>query len=156
MEIQSDETADELRAEAREADRASICLNLKKAARATTQVLDNLLAPVGIRASQLSVLNQLSVLGTATVTELAEAVVSDRTTLTRNLGPLVRDGYVVMHPGRDKRVHLVTLTESGRDLLARALPLREQAEQYLIERLGVGSWQELLAQLDRLTRIARR
>ncbi|MDR3710973.1 MAG: hypothetical protein P4L33_21945 [Capsulimonadaceae bacterium] len=150
------DTEDTLRRDSAEADRCSICLNLKKAAKATSSVLDELLAPLGIRASQLGVLNQVSVLGSPTITELADAVVSDRTTLTRNLGPLERDGYVDTFAGHDRRVRMVTLTEEGRELLQRALPLREQAEQTLIRRFGEEPWNDLLKHLDRLTAIVRK
>jgi DNA-binding MarR family transcriptional regulator len=124
---------EDIQREAKEADRSSICMKLRKAARATSQILDVLLAPLGIRASQMSVLNQISVLGAPSMTELADAAMSDRTTLTRNLGPLARDGYVEIVPGSDKRIHLVKLTDQGEELLAKALLLRKKSEDYIIE-----------------------
>jgi len=135
--------------------RRSICLNLKKAARATSLVLDEYLSPLGIKASQLGVLNEISLLGTATMSELAEASVSDRTTLTRNLGPLERDGYVEVIVGRDRRVRQVQLTVRGEALLAKALPLRQLAEKKIIEHFGATEWDSLLDQLTRLMHVPR-
>ena len=58
-------------------------------------------------------------------------------------------------PGKDRRVREVTLTDKGRALLERALPLREQAERRIVEGLGEEQWHGLLSHLTALARIAR-
>lgn len=62
-----------------------IGFNLRKATRSISQFYDELLRPVGIRGTQYSLLVSLQMSGAITVTQLAENVVMDRTTLTRNL-----------------------------------------------------------------------
>ncbi|MEE8273100.1 MAG: MarR family transcriptional regulator, partial [Alphaproteobacteria bacterium] len=64
------------------------CFNLRKAARAVTQLYDAALGPSGLRATQFSLIAALGVRGAPTISQLAKAMVMDRTTLTRNLKPL--------------------------------------------------------------------
>lgn len=150
------EQADEaLRRKCAEVASTSTCLNLKMAARAASHILDEFLQPLGLRASQFSVLNQISLRGSSTMTGLADALVTDRTTLTRNLKPLERDGLVEIVAGKDRRVREITLTGKGRALLEQALPLREQAEECLVNGLGEERWRSLLSNLAALTRITR-
>ncbi len=73
---------------------ACTCANLRKAARAVTQVYDQALRPTGLKATQFTMLATLSNRGDLPLSRLAEALVMDRTTLTRNLKPLVGKGLV--------------------------------------------------------------
>src|SRR5688572_31775668 len=77
------------------------CFNLRKAARAVTQLYDDILRPSGLRATQFSLLMLIRGAGRLQLTELAEAAVMDRTTLKRNLALLEREGLVRIEPGDD-------------------------------------------------------
>ena len=81
---------------------ACTCANLRKATRVVTQVYDAALQPVGLKATQFTVLAVLAERGEAPLTRLAETLVMDRTTLTRNLKPLVREGFIRIEPGVDE------------------------------------------------------
>ena len=129
-------------------------LNLRKAARASSQFLAGYLAPLGLRAGQFGILSHISKAGATTMTRLAEALAADRTTLTRNLQSLQRDGLVQIVPGADRRVREIMLTDQGRLMLARAIPLWEVAEAALQERLGMESWQALLTHAAAVTALA--
>ena len=90
------------------------CLALRQAARHVTQFYDQCLAPIGLRATQFSVLAKLKRLGPMTINTLAEAMVMDRTTLGRNILPLERDGLIAVRQGSaDRRSKEVSLTEAG-------------------------------------------
>jgi DNA-binding MarR family transcriptional regulator len=71
----------------------------------------------------------------------------DQSTLSRNLKPLEREGWVEISPGRDRRRRLVTLTASGQLLLEQAIPLWEQVQTTLLEHYGQENWQILLTLL---------
>ena len=129
-------------------------LNLRKAARASSQFLAAYLAPLGLRAGQFGILSHISKAGATTMTRLAEALAADRTTLTRNLQSLQRDGLVQVAPGADRRVREIMLTDKGRLVLARAIPLWEVAEGALQEHLGLESWQALLTHAAAVTALA--
>ncbi|ANN69262.1 MarR family winged helix-turn-helix transcriptional regulator [Bordetella bronchialis] len=102
---------------------------LRKANRRVTQLYDAVLAPCGLKASQRSILLHVERAGTPTMSELAHAIVLDRSALAHNLKPLERDGYLVQirdeHDGRSRRVHL---TPEGRRKLAEANRLWRQAQ----------------------------
>ena len=105
------------------------CLAMRKAARHVSQLYDRCLAPAGLRVTQFSLLARLHRLGPRTVGELAADLVLDRTTLTRNLRPLERDGLVaaVADPG-DRRRHALSLTEAGAGRLRAAWALWAEAQ----------------------------
>ncbi|MFQ5984413.1 MAG: MarR family winged helix-turn-helix transcriptional regulator [Alphaproteobacteria bacterium] len=124
------------------------CFNFRKAARSVTQLFDGVLQPSGLQATQLSVLVALRLAGSATMTRLARELVMDRTTLTRNLKPLEREGLVEIASGKDRRVRLVRLTPKGRWSLRQALPLWEKAQARVVARLGSRRWRTLLDEIS--------
>lgn len=121
---------------------------LRSASRAISRFYDEVLAPSGLRGTQFSLLVALSLTGQAPVLRLADELGLDRTTMTRNLAPLERDGLVGSVPGADRRVRLIALTDAGRRRLAKALPLWEKAQHRIVETLGERRWRELLAALQ--------
>ena len=123
------------------------CSNVRKAARTVTQLFDEMLQPTGLRSTQFTLLVAVARLREAPVTQLAEALVMDRTTLARNLKPLESLGLLTVEAGTDRRRHLVRLTERGRQALARALPYWEQAQHQVVTRLGQEQWHALRASL---------
>ncbi len=124
------------------------CFNLRKAARAVTQLYDATLEPSAIRATQFSLLATLRFAGKLPISRLAEAIVMDRTTLTRNLRPLEKHGLVAVAPGRDRRTREVRLTARGRKRLARAVPLWRKAQAHMSRALGAARRGRLLSELD--------
>jgi DNA-binding MarR family transcriptional regulator len=125
------------------------CFNLRRAARAVTQAYDEALRPSGIRATQFSLLAALALEGPATITRLADAMGMDRTTLTRNLKPLLKDGLVEMAEGSDRRRRRVGLTGRGMETLEQALPLWRAAQARVIDGLGTARWTGMLRDLER-------
>ena len=126
------------------------CFNLRKAARAVTQLYDEALRPSGLRCTQFSLLTATTMLEPVTVTRLAEVIVTDRTTLARNLGPLEKKGLLDVTAGDDLRTRIVTLTARGREVLAKAIPLWEKAQGRVVKGLGQEHWKDLQAHLNKL------
>ena len=90
------------------------CLALRQATRHVTQFYDQFISPLGLRATQYSILARLQRKGAMTVNSLAAALVMDRTTLGRNILPLQRDGLVAAGPGKfDRRSKELRLTAAG-------------------------------------------
>jgi len=137
-----------------EVARQCACFNLRKAARAVTQLYDAALEPAGLRATQISVLVALALKEKTPLGRVAEAMVMDRTTLTRNLKPLEREGWITIEKGPDRRERYVGLTRSGRAVLERALPLWQAVQARVAEGLGVAPLGALLGQLNDVTRVA--
>jgi DNA-binding MarR family transcriptional regulator len=126
------------------------CFNLRKAARAVTQAFDAHLQPSGLRVTQLSVLGALHHGGPSSVSDLADRLVMDRTTLTRNLQPLQRRDLITLGPGDDRRTRRITLTDAGRKAMAEAFPLWREAQREIIGRLGAERWQATVAALGEI------
>ena len=127
---------------------ACMCNNLRRAARLVTNYYDKLLEPAGLRVSQATVLVVLYLAGVQTINEMAEQLELDRTTLTRNLKPLARQGLLTIAPGSDQRTRVVALTPEGEAALLKVLPLWEQTQSYMIEGIGETNASLLLAQLS--------
>ncbi|HEX6142489.1 MAG TPA: MarR family winged helix-turn-helix transcriptional regulator [Geminicoccaceae bacterium] len=120
---------------------------LRRTARRVTQAYDAALRPAGLRLTQYSILANLDRAPGSTITGLAERLVMDRTTLTRNLRPLERAGWVARGPGADPRARTLALTAAGRATVERARPLWQAAERSFRARLGperAGALRDLL------------
>lgn len=130
------------------------CVNIRRASRAITQHYDAALKPSGLKVTQFSLLRAISRAGTAKITELADQLVLDRTTLTRNFKPLQRRRFIKVLTGEDRRVREVSLTIPGREAMERALPLWEKAQEQVRQRLGSKQMRDLLAALSMIELIA--
>ncbi len=129
------------------------CGNLRGAARAITQFYDEALQPVGLRATQYSLLTAIVLLGRPTLTTMAEVLVMDRTTLTRNLQLLEKQGFIEVVPGDDRRTREVSLTDKGRDAVLRGFPLWQQAQAQVVRELGEERFGSLLRDLSAVVSI---
>jgi DNA-binding MarR family transcriptional regulator len=130
------------------------CFNLRKAARAVTQLYDNMLRPTRLRATQFSLLVATSLFEPISVTRLAEMGVIDRTTLTRNFKPLEKRGLIEVISGIDRRTRMVSLTGRGREALRKALPLWKKAQARVVKELGQERWNSLQANLREVVSLA--
>jgi len=110
------------------------------AARVVTRAYDDALRAMGLRATQISVLAAVGARGALSIKSLADTLQMERTTLTRNLRPLEECGYVFLAPERRYRSRVLTLTPLGRAALLEALPLWEDAQRALKQRLGHHRW----------------
>src|SRR5262252_10971039 len=90
------------------------CFAVRSAARHVTQLYDQLLAPIGLRATQFSILSKLRRRGPLTINALADDMVMDRTTLGRSIQPLKREGLIRIEPApSDRRAKELHLTKAG-------------------------------------------
>ena len=135
---------------------ACACLNLRGAARAVTQMYDEVLRPSGLKATQFSVLAAVATIGPAAMTVIAKALVMDRTTLTRNLKPLMDRGLVKAGKGADdRRQRRIVVTREGKAALAKALPLWKKAHEQIVTGIGFARWQGMVRLLDETVRLTR-
>jgi DNA-binding MarR family transcriptional regulator len=130
-----------------------LCTKIRKAARAITSHYDDALKPCGLRSTQFTLLVAASVGSGSSISELAEQLGMDRTTLSRNIRPLERDGYVQLSNEHAGRTVVVTLTPKGARVIERALPMWQEAQRRLTRRFGAGDTHDLDARLDRLTAV---
>jgi DNA-binding MarR family transcriptional regulator len=124
---------------------------MRKATRAVTQLFDEALAPAGLRSTQLVLLVAVGACEPTPMAQLADAMVMDRSTLTRNLQPLVRSGWIKVTTGKDRRVRLVSLTAAGHRVILRAAPLWQHTQDAMLHHYGKGNWRQLLQRLEAAT-----
>ena len=105
-----------------------LCLHVQRAARALARRFDEVLRPLELTNGQFSLLMSLNRPEPPSIGNVADLLAMDRTTLTANLKPLERRGLVkVAVDKEDKRSRRLTITASGRALLAKAFPLWQRA-----------------------------
>jgi DNA-binding MarR family transcriptional regulator len=134
--------------------RSCACHKVRMAARAVTRAYDETLRPTGLRASQLSVLVAVGTGEAPSIAALAQVLGMDRSTLTRNLGPLEKEGLVKVGLEGWRRSRSLEITKKGQSRLREALPLWQKAQDMLKGRLGNRDWSATQASMDSLVRVA--
>ena len=120
------------------------CFATRKAARLITKLYEDHLSRVDLTSTQFSILVYVDEVGAASMKDLVEAMVMERTSMIRALQPLERDGLVAIGPHEeDARRNVVRLTDAGRARLAQALPVWQEAQAEFEARFGA----ELAGQL---------
>jgi DNA-binding MarR family transcriptional regulator len=135
-----------------------LCFRARRVSRLITRMYDEALRPLGIQATQLTLLNAITLFGErgATMGRLADVLAMDQTTLSRNLRPLASGGLLRVAPlESDRRVRVATLTGAGRRMVADALPLWEQAHDRVVAALGGTAAGELRDRFDQVARATR-
>ena len=130
------------------------CHKVRMAAPAVTRAYDEALRPVGLRATQLAVLVAMSKHDAMSINALAEFIGMYRTTLTRNLRPLEREGLISRGVEGWRRSRALEITKKGRSQLREALPLWIRAQGVLKRKLGDRNWDMVHNGLDHLIRVA--
>lgn len=123
------------------------CFNFRKVMRAVTQFFDRYLEHTGIRSTQFTLLIALSSINAKTLTEIAENLVMDRTTLTRNLKPLEKMGLITTIQPLDKRSKAYVLTDKGKELVNQTVPLWEEAQNNIVHSLGADKYSHIIKEL---------
>jgi DNA-binding MarR family transcriptional regulator len=112
------------------------CYRLRQTTRLVSRTYDLFLAQCGMSIGQFGMLSTLKAMEGESISRLAEVLHMDRTTLTRNLSPLQKCGYVVVEGGADKRSRALRLTNAGKKALANAKPKWRAAQTHLEGQLG--------------------
>jgi len=131
--------------------RSCACFNLRKTSRAITQYYDHLLQPTGLRSTQFSILMILKTKSGIPLMQLAQKLVMDRTTLTRNLVPLEKKNFVEIQSGNDRRQKNIFLTKTGERILKKAIPYWENGQKTIVGKMGSPSFFAFLETLTSLT-----
>lgn len=130
------------------------CHHARRAARAISRVFDEALLPSGLKASQFNILAAVAARQSTSAAEISGLLAMDRTTLSRNLKPLRRAGYLATSGGAGRRPDALALTLSGRAALDRASAHWRLAQGQISERLGAGQAGLLLQALEAAAKAA--
>lgn len=126
------------------------CMNIRRASQAVTQFYDGVVKPSGLTISQLGLLRHVEMLEQTTISELAKIIRIDRTTLNRNMKPLVEAGMIVVSPGADSRTRQVRVTDAGSAAVAKGWALWGEAQESIRQYLGNAELDKLVQLLSKL------
>ncbi len=121
---------------------------LRRLTRRVSRHYDRIVGSVGLKTTQYSLLSHLVALGPVQPGELAGRMDMDASTLTRNLQPLVAQGWAEVGPGSDGRTRVVAVTAAGRAKRIEAERAWRRAQRSLEERLGLDRVAQLHVLLD--------
>jgi DNA-binding MarR family transcriptional regulator len=121
--------------------------NFRKAARSVTQLFDQFLSPIGLRSTQLTILVSVQVLGPCGLARLARELVMDRSTITRNIHPLVSKGLLKVTGKSGRGGKAVEITKAGQDAMASAVQFWQEAQYQLKHRMGQDRWDRVMVDL---------
>ncbi|WP_339487114.1 MarR family winged helix-turn-helix transcriptional regulator [Pseudomonas sp. EL_65y_Pfl2_R95] len=113
-----------------------LCTQLRRASRGVSKLYDDALSAVGINVAQYSLLKHLQRLQQPSISELADALGLDRSTLGRNLRVLETKGLVVMQEGADQRNRIVLLSAQGEQAIIQAFVAWQGVQQLIVQRIG--------------------
>ena len=108
------------------------CFKMRKASRLTTQFYDKKLKSSGIRITQFTILSFIAISENKSLVSLSEELFMDRTTLTRGLDILIKNGLIQQIKSKDSRKKIMKLTEKGYKILDKAIPLWLEAEDQIL------------------------
>ena len=117
------------------------CIHLRRSAGALTDLYDKALRPFGLTVAQYSLLTHLARMGSANITQWAERVGLERSTMVRNVRVLEEKAWISIVDGRGRRF---ALTESGKKLLASAASVWEEAQAKVARCVGEEDIEALL------------
>jgi len=131
-------------------DVAQNCMftKLRQVSRYVTNIYSKSMKEVGLTPVQSSMMTAIKLLNNANINALSQALNMDRTTINRNLKPLIRSEIVYIGECEDKREKLVSLTKKGEDVYDRGYVKWKEAQHELENRIGKESWNKMNGMLD--------
>ncbi|MCB9895183.1 MAG: winged helix-turn-helix transcriptional regulator [Planctomycetes bacterium] len=142
--------AKQLKQTADEIALACLASRTRLLSRVVTGIYDDALRNVGLTSAQMTILVALEHTGGVQPAALCEALKLDKSTLSRNVDRMERNGWIEKSPGADARSHSLTLTDAGRDKLGEAIPYWRTAQVMAEETLGKGGMDTLYKVSKRL------
>lgn len=132
---------------------ADACAILRRASRAVCHLYDLVLSPTSLKATQFIILKAIANAGAVAHCDLARFFNASEETFSRRLGSARRAGWVRMTvDARRRRVY--SLTDEGRQVLDRAMPYWERAQDRMRRELGELDWSMLSGFAERVTQAA--
>lgn len=133
-----------------------LCASMRRATRSLTQLYERELAPVGLSATQMTILQVLSRAGEMRQGALGEMLAMDSTSLTRTLAIMRRELWLAERQGADRRERLIRLSRRGTSKLRQAEPLWERVQSRVHRALGAKEWNQLMELGQRATLAAKK
>ncbi|MFC7050338.1 MarR family winged helix-turn-helix transcriptional regulator [Emcibacter nanhaiensis] len=119
------------------------CLGLRKTSRAVTRRFDTILDPSSLRSTQVVILLELAHNGTMTLSQLADAMFMEKSSMSRMVKTLADRGYISIEYSGGKRYASYTLEPEGLEAIRNVVPYWMKAQQEFIDALGENDWKDI-------------
>ena len=132
---------------------ACISTRIRQLSRIITRVYDDAMRPLGITASQFTLLTQLAQQDGITAVEIGHSLDIEKSTLSRNLKRLLALGHLTMDPPAGRRGRGLHLTPKGEAVIKQAYPVWMDAQSKTVRFMGAESrstLDDLLTQAEKL------
>lgn len=136
LERQAGDSQPSMREIAEAASAACLATRIRQLSRIVTRLYDDVLRPLGITASQYTLLAQLAARDGITAVEIGHELDIEKSTLSRNLKRLLALGHIVMDPPAGRRGRGLHLTTKGQAVLLDAYPIWKDAQERSVSILG--------------------
>ncbi|MEE8253600.1 MAG: MarR family winged helix-turn-helix transcriptional regulator [Hyphomicrobium sp.] len=135
---------------------ACLATRVRQLSRIITRVYDDAMRPLGITASQYTLLAQLAARDSITAVEIGHELDIEKSTLSRNLKRLLALGHIIMDPPAGRRGRGLHLTPKGQAILKDAFPIWQDAQTRAVSAMGAESrnvLDGLLSQAEKLVAV---
>ncbi len=135
---------------------ACLATRVRQLSRIITRVYDDAMRPLGITASQYTLLAQLAARDSITAVEIGHELDIEKSTLSRNLQRLLALGHIIMDPPAGRRGRGLHLTPKGQAILKDAFPIWQDAQTRAVSAMGAESrnvLDSLLSQAEKLVAV---
>ncbi len=130
--------------------RSCYAVRARKLSRVMTRIYDDALRPLGVSVAQVNMLTAIGMMQEPSPQQVSEALDIEKSTLSRNLTLMESRGWIAITPSTEFRGHCLTLTQEGRTLMTRVLPLWRKAQRRAKKTFSAG----LLTELSPLQQVA--
>ena len=132
------------------------CATARHVARTLTQLYDDALKDAGLEAPQFALLMTIDAIGPCNQSALGERYALDKTTVSRNVKWLERQGWVRSAIGKSRRDRELTLTAAGKKRLAVARPQWRKAQDHLRSEMSEAEWNAMFRAFRKVVTAAAR
>ena len=133
---------------------ACLATRVRQLSRIITRVYDDAMRPLGITASQYTLLTQLGQQDGITAVEIGYSLDIEKSTLSRNLKRLLALGLIDMDPPAGRRGRGLHLTPKGQAVIKEGFPVWKEAQVRAHAFMGSDCRQVLELLLHRAERLA--
>ena len=133
---------------------ACLATRVRQLSRIITRVYDDAMRPLGITASQYTLLAQLAARDSITAVEIGHELDIEKSTLSRNLKRLLALGHINMDPPAGRRGRGLHLTGKGQAVLKDAFPVWQDAQKRTVGVIGADSRSVLDSLLHQAEKLA--
>jgi DNA-binding MarR family transcriptional regulator len=113
-----------------------VALRVRLLNRVVTKLYDDTLRPHGLRTAQMNILVAVSVMKSASPSEIERRLCLEKSTVSRNVDRMRRRGWIESVPGKDGRSHQLQVTRQGEKLLSKASVAWQQAQEKAVSLIG--------------------